>query len=99
MRELGFDKKLMSFSKQNRKEKLEFYSFFVWTEFSFYSKILLANDIVWGKPAKFYKLRKSYMSLGICLKRIFFLMKEIVLGLGCIFGRYNYFLLVLISAE
>lgn len=75
MRELGFDKKLMSFSKQNRKEKLEFYSFFVWTEFSFYSKILLANDIVWGKPAKFYKLRKSYMSLGICLKRIFFFFK------------------------
>lgn len=91
MRELGFDKKLMSFSKQNRKEKLEFYSFFVWTEFSFYSKILLANDIVWGKPAKFYKLRKSYMSLGICLKRIFFFNEGNCTRVGVYFWQVQLF--------
>lgn len=32
MRELGSDKKLMPFSKQNRKEKLEFYPICVWPE-------------------------------------------------------------------
>lgn len=58
MREFGSDKKLMLFSKQNRMEKLEFYPFCVWIEISFYSKILLANTIIWGKPVKFYKVRK-----------------------------------------
>lgn len=60
MRELGFDKKLMSFSKQNRKEKLEFYSFCVWTVFLLLqnspgkqhclaqaSKILQAEEIIY----------------------------------------------------